>query len=116
MGWMHWRTRKIRRALQTLSKAMREDPDFANSWKANIAMPICDATRPSCTCQWDAGHQAHCAIVRAHNLTAGHGIEPMPQAFANHIAARLMKHLFDVDCDDSYPKKEAEVWPPVQLR
>jgi len=70
LWYRNWRVRHIGKAVRTLTKAMRDDPDFARSWKCNIAMPIYDSMQ--------GGPEI--------NLIA-----------ANRIADRLMKHLFDVD-------------------
>ena len=34
----------IKQAWDTLSKAMRDDPEYAWAWHCNLAMPILDAT------------------------------------------------------------------------
>lgn len=57
----------VQLAVETLSKALQEDPSFAIAWQSNIAMPIYDGAR---------GRLSH--------------------AQANEIADRLMKHLFGV--------------------
>ena len=66
--WDNWWNRKTARAYGHLSDAMKNDPSFALSWQANIAMPILDGSRGKLT-----------------------------HAEANEIADRLMKHLFGVE-------------------
>lgn len=79
--WAYWRTRifnlhvrwhnfKVRgtgKAYRHLTQEMRNDPDYANSWLCNIAMPIYDGSKGKLT------------------------IEE-----ANEIAKELMRHLFNV--------------------
>lgn len=65
--WWNWfRTIKYRWAYRTMVKTMRDDPAFAETWQANMAMPIYDAFRP---------------IVSAED--------------ANKCADQLMRHLFE---------------------
>lgn len=93
--WRNLRNRRTARAYRDLAAAMKADPDYAHSWLCNIAMPIYDSTRPSCTCDFQEGHEPGCPIVRAHNLDT----RPMSIEEANDIAKRLMRHLFGVDTD-----------------
>jgi hypothetical protein len=57
----------LKLALNYFIKRLQQEPDYAWSWHCNIAMPIYDT------------------------MDEPDGI------FANKCAARLMKHLFDVD-------------------
>lgn len=66
-AWRNWRVRGTGRAYRALTKAMRDDPDFAHSWQCNIAMPILDGAKGKLT-----------------------------HAEANAIADELMQHLFEV--------------------
>lgn len=70
--WQNWRCRHIGKAVRTLEKAMRDDPDYAHTWQCNIAMPIYDMTRSL------------------------DGVQPMRIEHANAIADGLMAHLFAV--------------------
>ncbi len=90
--WQNWRVRRTGQALRTLKKAMRDDPDYADSWYASIAMAVYDESRLSCTCNFDKGHEADCAIVRAHD---GH-YQQVSWEQANNTAARIMQIAFDV--------------------
>lgn len=76
----HWRTAW---AVRHLSKQLRKDKAFRESWQANIAMPIYDGTRIDYDYTDSNG-----IIVK--------GVENMPIQQANDIADRLMKHLFGV--------------------
>jgi hypothetical protein len=87
LGCLH-----IRLAWWILSRAMKRDKDFRDSWQSNIAMPIHDHTRPTCTCQFDSGHESTCALVRANKERNFHAVDI---STCNAIADRLMKHLFD---------------------
>lgn len=71
----HWRTAW---AVKHLSQQLQRDLGFRESWQANIAMPIYDATRSAETLsKHDCGWKSH-----------------MEGTQANYIADRLMKHLF----------------------
>ena len=65
--WTIWKYRPVNRAYQTMANALRNDPEFAQSWQANIAMPIYDGAK---------GRLTH--------------------AEANEIADKLMAHLWGV--------------------
>lgn len=80
-------------ALWWLGRQFRKDADYRESWKANIAMPIYDATRMRCMCNSQEGHEAWCPIVRAHDIRAFECGE-MNAKHANYIADILLKHLF----------------------
>lgn len=67
VNWRNWWNRETANAYKTLAKAMKDDPQYAASWQANIAMPMFDAAKGKLT------HQE-----------------------ANDIADILMRHLFDV--------------------
>lgn len=43
VAWKNWKVRKTAKAFQTLKKAIHDDPDYARTWHANIAMPIYDS-------------------------------------------------------------------------
>jgi hypothetical protein len=83
----------VRIALAVLRRAFRRDPGFYDSWHANIAMPIYDATRPMCTCDFSDGHEPQCPKAIAQRTRNFH---PMSLELANEIGDRLMRHLFDV--------------------
>lgn len=96
VAWQNWKVRKTGRAVRHLSEQLRKDPGFRQTWHANIAMPIYDATRPTCSCTplGPSEHQHHpsCPVYQAGERSDVHG---MPIAQANHIADKLMKHLFN---------------------
>lgn len=81
----HWRTAW---AVRHLSKQLRNDPSFRQSWHANIAMPIYDATRPVCSCDVKPHKEGCTAGQYWANL-----LRPDINQ-CNRIADRLMKHLF----------------------
>jgi len=58
---------KTRLAVSHMKSAMKKDPDYANTWQCNIAMPIMDNAN-----------------------------EKLSHKEANDIADILMRHLFDV--------------------
>ena len=75
-----WRTAW---AVKHLSRELQRSPGFRESWRANIAMPIYDATRL-------AGK-----FEEGKPLPANHVCIHMPIEQANEIADKLLKHLFD---------------------
>lgn len=87
----HWRTAW---AVRYLSEQLQKDKGFRDSWHANIAMPIYDATRPQRTCDQMTftGHFGSCPQVRANEVK---NYYPMTPELCNDIADRLMKHLFN---------------------
>lgn len=91
--WMrnlyHWRTKW---AVNHLSKQLQRDPGFRQSWHANIAMPIYDDTRKNCACLRFGQHDKDCHRYGIPGLNESHD---MPIEQANHIADKLMKHLFN---------------------
>lgn len=86
----HWRTKW---AVRHLSKQLRRDPEFRESWKANIAMPIYDATRPVCNCGQSRFEPCLPQCARRQHAANAYLFE-MPPKQCNAIADRLMKHLF----------------------
>jgi len=66
-AWRNWKVRGTGKAYRALTRAMRDDPDYAHSWQCNIAMPILDGAKGKLT-----------------------------HAEANEIADNLMRHLFEV--------------------
>lgn len=74
--WKNRKYRKVYRAIETLSKALQKDNQFAHVWMCNIAMPIYDATR-----QMDVQDR---------------WVGPIPSSQCNALARMLMKHLFGV--------------------
>lgn len=91
----HWKTKW---AVNHLSKQLKRDHEFRESWKANIAMPIFDATRPKCNCahELEAGklvHSLECPMTHAYRRGDLCG---MTVQQANFIADKLMRHLFGV--------------------
>lgn len=95
--WYHnWKNRHVAKAYAVLTKAMRDDPDYAHSWQCNIAMPIYDSTRFSCGCDFNEGHAPDCPLVKAHDIRAFE-CGPMSIEQANYIADQLMSHLFGVN-------------------
>lgn len=95
VAWQNWKVRKTGRALRVLKKAMRDDPDFARTWHANIAMPIYDATRPQCWCHVIRNGLCSACLARSANENI-FKCRDMPAEQANYIADKLMEHLFDV--------------------
>lgn len=95
----NWKTRW---AVNHLRKAMKEDPDYRHSWLCNIAMPIYDATRPQCICLalsepiQMGSHSTRCEMHAVNTIPRRYECREMSIEQANHIAERLMKHLFDV--------------------
>lgn len=95
----HWRTRW---AVSHLSKQIQRDPGFRQSWHANIAMPIYDATRPQCYCDKllfnpkdvPPLHYPNCELSQAATVPRRFEHREMSIEQANYIADRLMKHLF----------------------
>lgn len=90
----HWRTKW---AVNHLSKQLQRDSGFRQSWHANIAMPIYDATTPKCTCTHELKvgavlHYSGCPMIhgKRYDYTAG-----MPIEQANHIADKIMAHIFN---------------------
>ena len=65
--WRNWKVRGTGKAYRALTKAMRDDPDYAHSWQCNIAIPIMDGANGKLT-----------------------------HAEANDSADTLMQHLFGV--------------------
>lgn len=80
----HWRTAW---AVRHLSKQLQNDPEFRQSWHANIAMPIYDATRRECDCR--------AAYINADHLDTCDSVTCLRIDDCNRIADRLMKHLFN---------------------
>lgn len=79
--YSNWKVRHVGKAVRVLSKALQDDPEFRQAWRANIAMPIYDY----CQSPW-------------HGLCDPSTDKP-PQVTirqANEIADRLMRHLFEV--------------------
>lgn len=97
----HWRTAW---AVRHLSKQLRNDPYFRQSWQSNIAMPIYDATRPQCLHQCETSldrsephcelRDSRCEINQACTIPRRFECREMSIEQANYIADRLMKHLF----------------------
>ena len=47
--WRNWKVRGTGRAYRALTQAMRDDPDYAHTWKGNMAMPIFDGAKDKLT-------------------------------------------------------------------
>lgn len=100
--WQCWKCRKTGKAIEHLKLAFKNDPGFRQTWHANIAMPIYDATRPQCYCYFPTcadGTKAHdhtCQMIQAETIPRRFECREMSIEQANYIADRLMKHLFDV--------------------
>jgi hypothetical protein len=108
-----WRNRgcwKIKLALFILHRAFKKDPGFRQSWHANIAMPIYDATRcdPTKPSNKEIAAQAWCYPGTQHHVMDVdlcsafavvlelREIEARPDIDrCNLIADNLMKHLFN---------------------
>lgn len=43
--WRNFKVRGTGKAYRKLTKAMKDDPDYAHSWMCNIAMPIYDNSK-----------------------------------------------------------------------
>lgn len=65
-------------AVETLTQAFSDDPDFAHSWHCNVAMMCYDAMRDSKPFLGDASHDARHFV-------------------ANDAATRFMKLAFSVE-------------------
>jgi hypothetical protein len=89
-------------AMKYICRQMRKDQAWRNSWHANIAMPIYDATRPQCYCHnllskpdQRPEHFHGCEILQANTIPRRFECREMSIEQSNYIANRLMKHLFD---------------------
>lgn len=65
--WSNWKNRRVAKAYRTMSEALKNDPGFAESWRANIACVVHDT--PASQTAWET---------------------------ANETADRLMAHLWGV--------------------
>lgn len=102
VAWENWKCRKVGKAVRTLSKALKDDAGFRQTWHANIAMPIYDATRPKCYCGLmssptdESGHTLGCKVGQAQTIPRRFECRDMSIEQANYIADQLMEHLFKV--------------------
>ncbi len=71
-------------AINHLSKRMRNDPEYREAWKANIAMVLHDATREEHPNSW---------AIKGGGVSIP--VRYMPIEQSAHIADRLMKHCFN---------------------
>lgn len=102
VAWHNWKARKVLRAVKVLSKALQDDPGFAQAWHANICMPIYNATRPMCYCDYhDRDHHPSCQIHQAETIPRRFECREMSIEQANYIAGIVMRHLFGVKSHDA---------------
>lgn len=74
--WQNWKVRKTSRAYHQLRKALQEDKEYRNAWKANIACMIHD--------------NVQAGPLGPENFIGG----DMPWEQSNQIATRIMDQLF----------------------
>lgn len=100
----NFKCRKTARAYRDLCKALNEDPAYRQTWLANISMPIYDATRPKCYCdfpdipKWDGGvkaHGIHCEQMESETIPRRFECREMSIEQSNYIAEKILKHLFN---------------------
>ena len=89
--YQNWKVRKVSRAVRVLSKALQDDPGFARSWHANIAMLICDYNKQKrCNCHCET-HADSCPEWSGATVEIIH---------CNATADMLMRNLFGVKIHD----------------
>lgn len=87
--WINFKSLPTWLAMRYLGRVIRNDPDYQEGWRANIAMPIYDRTRIHCDC-----HAAFTANVE-HARACKSFLAPSPQ-LCNDIANQILKNFFDV--------------------
>lgn len=97
--WRNWKNRHVGAAMNTLTKALQADRDYAESWHANLSMAIYDESRPQCICELERTqvgvviHHPKCPILKGQ-----HGYyKTISSEQCNATASRIMKHCFDVE-------------------
>lgn len=90
--WRNLKYRKVGKAWKVLEEEIRNDPSYHQVILSNIAMPIYDATRMKCMCEYQTGKCDWCKNfkedARRFEFTQMSGQQ------ANFIAERIINHLF----------------------
>jgi hypothetical protein len=85
-------TNQVAAAMQTISDAMRADPDYAWTWHCNVAMAARDAGAPSPEAQAQAAQFMRNAFgVDTSQMAIGYGLDvaPVRPICGDHAAALL---------------------------
>lgn len=53
--WSNWINRRVAKAYRTMAEALRNDPGFAASWRANIACVVHDT--PASQTAWETANE-----------------------------------------------------------
>ncbi len=73
--WSNWKNRRVAKAYRTMAEALRRDPSFAESWRANIACVVHDT--PASQTAWETANEtadrlmAHLWGVRSNKVLTG---------------------------------------------
>lgn len=53
--WSNWKNRRVAKAYRTMAEALKNDPGFAESWRANIACVVHDT--PASQTAWETANE-----------------------------------------------------------